>query len=79
MNTTPLKNPNDVRDVVRESYGKVAAGQQNGCCGNDFSITGRAIATLEKSQLIASSGHMWALQALPEASPPSAHDVCQLP
>src|SRR5262245_36429346 len=37
MNTTltPLKNPNDVRDAVRETYGKVAAGRQKGCGGKD--------------------------------------------
>jgi len=33
MKTSALSAPNDVRDFVRESYGKVAAGQQNGCCG----------------------------------------------
>src|SRR2546422_5989221 len=35
MKTNTLNGPNDVRDFVRETYGKVAAGQQNACCGQD--------------------------------------------
>ena len=35
MKTNTLNGPNDVRDFVRETYGKVASGQQNGCCGQD--------------------------------------------
>ena len=35
MNTPTLNNRNDLRDAVRETYGKVAAGQQNGCCAKD--------------------------------------------
>jgi arsenite methyltransferase len=35
MKTNTLNDQNSVRDVVRETYGKVAAGQQNGCCAKD--------------------------------------------
>jgi SAM-dependent methyltransferase len=35
MKTKTLNNPNEVRDIVRENYAKVAVGKQNGCCGND--------------------------------------------
>ena len=35
MKTNTLMALDDVRDSVRETYGKVAAGQQNGCCGKD--------------------------------------------
>ena len=33
MKTNPLSDSNDVREIVRETYGKIATGQQNGCCG----------------------------------------------
>jgi len=35
MKTNTLTGSNDVRDFVRETYGKVATGQQNGCCATD--------------------------------------------
>ena len=35
MKTNTLIDPNSVRDTVRETYGKVAVGKQNGCCAKD--------------------------------------------
>jgi arsenite methyltransferase len=35
MKTNTLTDHSEVREIVRETYGKVAAGQQNGCCGVD--------------------------------------------
>src|SRR6266699_5917420 len=35
MKTNTLMALEDMRDSVRETYGKVAAGRQNGCCGQD--------------------------------------------
>ena len=35
MKTNSLIESNEVHDIVRETYGKVATAQQNGCCGKD--------------------------------------------
>jgi len=42
MNTTNLKNPQEVREIVRQNYGRVASGQQHGCCGKDRPTATRA-------------------------------------
>jgi SAM-dependent methyltransferase len=36
MKIDTLMALNDVRDSVRETYGKIAAGRQGGCCGKDL-------------------------------------------
>jgi SAM-dependent methyltransferase len=35
MKSTTMADKDTVRDIVRETYGKVATGQQNGCCSTD--------------------------------------------
>jgi SAM-dependent methyltransferase len=47
MKTNGLDQKNNVHNIVREAYGKVAVGQQNGCCSPTVSCcdTERPIAT----------------------------------